>query len=122
QKLLESSVTVELLRSLYGSLLKEIQILQLRDKITREAQAKIGKTQREYLLREQLKAIQQELGEDEGEGSEETELKKKVQEADLPDPVRQEVEREIKKLTKVPPSSPDHQVLRTYLDLVLELP
>ena len=122
QKLLESSVTVELLRSLYGSLLKEIQILQLRDKITSEAQAKIGKTQREYLLREQLKAIQQELGEDEGEGSEATELKKKVQEADLPDPVRKEVEREIAKLAKVPPSSPDHQVLRTYLDLVLELP
>lgn len=122
QKLLESSVTVELLRSLYGSLLKEIQILQLRDKITSEAQAKIGKSQREYLLREQLKAIQQELGEDEGEGSEATELKKKVQEADLPDSVRKEVEREIKKLAKVPPSSPDHQVLRTYLDLVLELP
>ena len=122
QKLLESSVTVELLRSLYGSLLKEIQILQLRDKITSEAQAKIGKSQREYLLREQLKAIQQELGEDEGEGSEATELKKKVQEADLPDPVRKEVEREIAKLAKVPPSSPDHQVLRTYLDLVLELP
>ncbi|MDN5942424.1 MAG: endopeptidase La [Nitrospira sp.] len=122
QKLLESSVTVELLRSLYGSLLKEIQILQLRDKITSEAQAKIGKSQREYLLREQLKAIQQELGEDEGEGSEATELKKKVQETDLPDPVRKEVEREIAKLAKVPPSSPDHQVLRTYLDLVLELP
>ena len=58
QKLLESSSTIELLRSLYGSLLKEIQILQLRDKITSEAQAKIGKTQREYILREQLKAIQ----------------------------------------------------------------
>ena len=58
QKLLESSSTIELLRSLYGSLSKEIQILQLRDKITSEAQAKIGKTQREYVLREQLKAIQ----------------------------------------------------------------
>ena len=124
QKLLESSNTIELLRSLYASLSKEIQILQLRDKITSEAQAKIGKIQREYILREQLKAIQQELGEGEGEGeqNETTDLKKKVQEADLPDPVRKEVEREIAKLAKVPPSSPDHQVLRTYLDLVLELP
>jgi ATP-dependent Lon protease len=122
QKLLESSSTIELLRSLYGSLSKEIQILQLRDKITSEAQANIGKTQREYVLREQLKAIQEELGEGEGEESEITELKKKIQDADLPDHVRKEVEREIARLAKVPPSSPDHQVLRTYLELVLELP
>ncbi|HSF65850.1 MAG TPA: endopeptidase La [Nitrospiraceae bacterium] len=122
QKLLEISSTVELLRSLYGSLLKEIQILQLRDKITSEAQAKIGKTQREYILREQLKAIQEELGEGEGEESGVSELKKQIQEADLPDHVRKEVEREIARLAKVPPSSPDHQVLRAYLELVLELP
>jgi len=122
QKLLESSSTIELLRSLYASLSKEIQILQLRDKITSEAQAKIGKTQREYILREQLKAIQQELGEGEGEENEITELKKKIQEADLPNHVRKEVEREIAKLAKMPPSSPEHQVLRTYLELVLELP
>ena len=122
QKLLESSSTIELLRSLYGALSKEIQILQLRDKITSETQEKIGKTQREYILREQLKAIQQELGEGEGQESEITELKKQIQEADLPDHVRKEVEREIARLAKVPPSSPDHQVLRTYLELVLELP
>ncbi|THJ21553.1 MAG: endopeptidase La [Nitrospira sp. CG24E] len=122
QKLLESSSTIELLRSLYGALSKEIQILQLRDKIASDAQTKIGKTQREYILREQLKAIQQELGEGEEEGNEITELKKKIQEADLPDHVRKDVEREIARLAKVPPSSPDHQVLRAYLDLVLELP
>ncbi len=122
QKLLESSSTIELLRSLYGALSKEIQILQLRDKIASDTQAKIGKTQREYVLREQLKAIQQELGEGEGEEEEITELKKKIQEADLPDHVRKEVDREVTRLAKVPPSSPDHQVLRTYLELVLELP
>jgi len=122
QKLLESSSTIELLRSLYGSLSKEIQILQLRDKIANDAQVKIGKSQREYILREQLKAIQQELGEGEEEGNDITEFKKKVEAADLPDHVRKEVEREIARLAKVPPSSPDHQVLRTYLELVLELP
>ncbi len=122
QKLLESSSTIELLRSLYGSLSKEIQILQLRDKIASEAQAKIGKTQREYILREQLKAIQQELGEGEGEEGEPSELNKQIQEADLPEHVRKEVAREIARLAKVPPSSPDHQVLRAYLELVLELP
>ena len=122
QTLLESSSTIELLRSLYAFLSKEIQILQLRDKITSDAQAKIGKNQREYILREQLKAIQQELGEGDGDESEVAHLKKQIQEADLPDHVRKEVEREITRLAKVPPSSPDHQVLRTYLELVLELP
>ena len=63
QTLLESSSTIELLRSLYAFLSKEIQILQLREKINSDTQAKIGKNQREYVLREQLKAIQQELGE-----------------------------------------------------------
>jgi ATP-dependent Lon protease len=122
QTLLESSSTIELLRSLYAFLSKEIQILQLREKINSDTQAKIGKNQREYVLREQLKAIQQELGEGDSEESEVAHLKKRIQEADLPEHVRKEVEREIARLSKVPPSSPDHQVLRTYLELVLELP
>ena len=122
QTLLESSSTIELLRALYAALSKEMQILQLRDKIASDAQAKIGKNQREYILREQLKAIQQELGEGDGEESETAHLKKQIQEANLPEHVRKEVEREITRLAKVPPSSPDHQVLRTYLELVLELP
>ncbi|MGC4096965.1 MAG: endopeptidase La [Nitrospira sp.] len=122
QRLLESSSTLDLLRSLYAALSKEIQILQLREKITKEAQTKIGKNQREYILREQLKAIQQELGEGEGEENEIAQLKKQIEEADLPDHIRKEVEREAARLGKVPPTSPDHQVLRTYLELVLELP
>ncbi len=122
QTLLESSSTIELLRSLYAFLSKEIQILKLRDKINSDTQAKIGKNQREYILREQLKAIQQELGEGDSEEGDVAHLKKRIQEADLPEHVRKEVEREIGRLSKVPPSSPDHQVLRTYLELVLELP
>ncbi len=122
QKLLESASTIDLLRGLYAALSKEIQVLQLRDKIATDAQKKITKSQREYILREQLKAIQQELGEGEGEESDIAHLKKQVAEADLPEHVRKEVEREVTRLAKVPPSSPDHQVLRTYLELVLELP
>ena len=122
QRLLESSSTLDLLRSLYTALSKEIQILQLREKIAQDAQTKIGKSQREYILREQLKAIQQELGEDENEEHEVARLKKQIAEADLPEHVRKEVEREATRLGKVPPTSPDHQVLRTYLELVLELP
>jgi ATP-dependent Lon protease len=122
QKLLESASTVDLLQALYAALSKEIQILQLRDKIASDAQAKIGKNQREYILREQLKAIQQELGEGDGEENEIAHLKKQIEEAGLPEHIRKEVSRELTRLGKVPPSSPDHQVLRTYLELVLELP
>lgn len=122
QKLLESASTLDLLRGLYAALSKEIQVLQLRDKIATDAQKKISKSQREYILREQLKAIQQELGEGDGEDDEIARLKKHVAEADLPDHIRREVDREVARLAKVPPSSPDHQVLRTYLELVLELP
>lgn len=122
QKLLETSSAADLLRRLYAALSKEIQILQLRDKITSDAKEKISKNQREYILREQLKAIQQELGEGEGDESDIDRLKKHIQEANLPDHVRKEVEREVARLAKVPSSSPDHQVLRTYLELVLELP
>ena len=122
QRLLETSSATDLLRGLYAALSKEIQILQLRDKITSDAKEKISKSQREYILREQLKAIQQELGEGEGDESDIDRLKKHIQEANLPDHVRKEVEREVARLAKVPSSSPDHQVLRTYLELVLELP
>ncbi|OYT19773.1 MAG: endopeptidase La [Nitrospira sp. UW-LDO-01] len=122
QRLLESASTLDLLRTLYAALSKEIQILQLREKITRDAQTKIGKTQREYVLREQLKAIQEELGEGESDENEVARLKRQIAEADLPDHIRKEVEREVTRLGKVPPTSPDHQVLRTYLELVLELP
>jgi ATP-dependent Lon protease len=69
QKLLEASSSADLLRGLYAALSKEIQILQLRDKIASDAKEKISKSQREYILREQLKAIQQELGEGDGEES-----------------------------------------------------
>ncbi|GIW55977.1 MAG: Lon protease [Nitrospiraceae bacterium] len=122
QQLLEAQTRSDLLRGLYAALSREIQIFQLREKIASEAQAKIGKTQREYILREQLKAIQQELGESDSEESEVAHLKKQIQEADLPDHVRKEAEREVARLAKIPPASPDHQVIRSYLELVLELP
>ena len=122
QQLLETSTRADLLRGLYAALSREVQILQLRDKITSEAREKLGKTQREYLLREQLKTIQQELGETNGEEDEVAALRKKVQEADLPEPVRKETDRELTRLAKTPSASPEHQVIRSYLELVLELP
>ena len=122
QQLLAASTRADLLRGLYAALSREVQILQLRDKIASEAREKLGKTQREYLLREQLKTIQQELGEEAGEEDEVGALRTKIQEADLPDHVRKETDRELARLAKTPSASPEHQVIRTYLELVLELP
>ena len=122
QDLLETQTRTDLLRSLYTSLSREVQIIQLRNKIAGEVEAKLSKTQREYVLREQLKAIQQELGEADGEESDVAQLKKRIEEADLPDEVRKEAEREVRRLAKLPPASGDHQVIRSYLELVLELP
>jgi ATP-dependent Lon protease len=121
QALLEAPTRAELLRKVYTGLSHEVQVLQIRNKIASEAQAEIGKTQREYVLRQQLSAIQKELGE-EDEGGEIAELKKKVQEADLPEEVRKEADREVARLAKIPPASPEHQVIRTYLELLIELP
>lgn len=124
QALLEQSDSVEILRQVYAALSHELQILKLRHDIASQAQAEIGKSQREYFLRQQLKEIQQELGELETapEDSEVGELKKRIEEANLPEAVKSEATRELKKLAKLPPAAPDHQVLRSYLELVLELP
>lgn len=122
QELLEAQTRVDLLQRLFAALSREVQILQLRNKITGDVQAKLSKTQREYVLREQLKAIQEELGEADGDASEVAQLKKQIEEAGLPDYVRKEADRELKRLAKMPPASGDYQVIRSYLELVLELP
>ncbi len=84
QKLLEAQTCADLLRGLYAALSHEVQILQLRDKIAGEVQAKLSKSQREYILREQLKTIQQELGEGEGDDNELSHLKTQIEEYNLP--------------------------------------
>ena len=122
QALLEAATVGDLLRETYAALSRELQVLRLRDKITNDAQAEIGKSQRDYILRQQLKAIQQELGENEGQDDETAELQKRVQEADLPETVKKEADRELARLRKIQSASPEHQVIRTYLELLLELP
>jgi ATP-dependent Lon protease len=120
--LLEVATQDDLLRRLYAVLTHEVQVLQLRNKIANDAQAEIGKSQREYVLRQQLKAIQQELGEGDSDSSELTHLKEQIDQADLPEAVRKEANRELARLGKTPAASPEHQVIRNYLELVLELP
>src|SRR2546426_2011920 len=123
QKMLEANTADDLLRLAHGYLARELEIIQLRSKIATEAQSEMDKSQRDYILRQQMKAIQKELGEDEsGERAEAEMLRERLAKADLPDEVRTEAERELKRLEKLPAAAPDYHVIRTYLDYILELP
>ena len=123
QLMLEADTTDELLRLAHGRLAREIEILQLRSKIATEAQGEMDKAQRDYILRQQLKAIQRELGDDEGGERAEAEMvRERLNEADLPEEVRKEAERELRRMEKLPAAAPDFHVIRTYLEYVLELP
>ena len=123
QKMLEADTADELLRLAHTYLARELEIIQLRSKIATEAQSEMDKSQRDYILRQQMKAIQKELGEDEGgERAEAEMLRERLAAADLPDEVRTEAERELKRLEKLPAAAPDYHVIRTYLEYVLELP
>ncbi len=122
QALLEAATRLDALRMMHTYLSYEVQVLELRNKIATEARTEINKEQREYLLRQQLRAIQAELGDKGGDAGEIEALKEALGKADLPDDVRKEAERELKRLEKLPTASPDYHVIRTYLDFVLELP
>ena len=123
QKMLEADTADELLRLANANLARELEILQLRSKIASEAQSEMDKAQRDYVLRQQMRAIQKELGEDEGGEAAEAELlRERLEQADLPDEVKTEAERELKRLQRLPAAAPDYHVIRTYLEYVLELP
>src|SRR5258708_33930492 len=121
QSLLEADSRVEALRRLHTYLTHEVQVLELRNKIASEARNEMTKEQRDYLLRQQMRGIQQELGE-KGEQAEAQQLREQLEKADLPEEVRKEAERELSKLEKLPAQAPDYHVIRTYLEYVLELP
>jgi ATP-dependent Lon protease len=123
QKMLEANTADELLRIAHTNLARELEIMQLRTKIASEAQVEMDKAQRDYVLRQQMRAIQKELGDDEtGEMAEAQLLRERLEKADLPDEVRTEADRELKRLERLPPAAPDYHVIRTYLDFILELP
>lgn len=122
QALLEAQDCTDALRLLHTYLSHELQVLELRTKIADEARSEMSKEQREYLLRQQLRAIQQELGEKNPEQAEIDMLHERLDETDLPDEIRKEAERELRRLERLPSQAPDHHVLRTYLEFVLELP
>ena len=122
QTLLEAHTALETLEVLYSLMSHELEVLELRQKITSTARTEMDRQQREYLLRQQLRAIQDELGETNPEKSEADELRRKLNEGDLPVDIRREAEKELVRLERLPLAAPDYQVVRTYLDLILDLP
>src|SRR5256712_2633458 len=123
QQMLEANTVDELMHLAHEFLGREVEIIRLRSKIATEAQTEMDKAQREYVLRQQMKAIQKELGEGEGgEAAEAEQLRERLAKADLPDEVRKEAERELGRMEKLPAMAPDYHVIRTYLDFILELP
>src|SRR5258706_1484375 len=122
QALLEAPTRLEALRMLHGWLAHELDVIELRNKITEEARGEMSREQREYILRQQKRAIEAELGEKNPEQAEVDSLREKLTKADLPEDVRKEAERELGRLEKIPPASPEHTVIRTWLEYVIELP
>jgi ATP-dependent Lon protease len=122
QKMLEANTVDDLIHLAHDFLVREVEIIRLRSKIASEAQTEMDKAQRDYVLRQQMKAIQKELGEADGEAAEAEQLRERLEKADLPDEVRKEAARELSRMEKLPAMAPDYHVIRTYLDFILELP
>ena len=108
--------------SLNRLLIKELEVLELGSKIQSQVQSEVGKNQREYFLREQMKAIQKELGEGDEQAKEIEELRAKIEGVGMPEPVKKEALRELDRLSKMPVAAAEYTVSRTYLDWVVALP
>ncbi len=122
QKLLELDSVRAKLENLSSFLAHELEIFELGKKIQTSAQEEMGKVQREYLLREQLKAIQRELGEESEEQATINELRRKIDEAKMSDEAMKEANRELSRLEKMPTASPEYSIIRTYIELLTSLP
>src|SRR5438132_2180627 len=122
QEILEMDSAKAKLERLLGNLSHELEVLELGRKIQSQAEEQMGKAQREYFLREQLKAIQRELGELDSEHGELSELRERIEKAGLPAEARREADRELARLERIPSASPESSVIRTYLELIVSLP
>ena len=122
QEILELDHVTDKLRRLTNLLTRELEVLELGKKIQSEAQSEMEKMQREYFLREQLKAIQRELGEGDEQQLEIEELRTKIAEADMTEEAEKEALRELSRLEKLPPAAAEYGVIRTYLDWLTSLP
>jgi ATP-dependent Lon protease len=122
QDLLTTLDVRQRLEKLLVILTREIELLELGHKIQSQVQSELNKSQREYYLRQQLKAIQKELGEGDGRASEIEELVKKIEAAKLPEEARKAADKELDRLRMIPPESAEHTVVRTYIDWLATLP
>jgi ATP-dependent Lon protease len=105
-----------------GWMSHEVDVAELRAKVTEKAKSEMSREQREYVLRQQKKAIEQELGEGGNDAADAQNLRDRVDKADLPEDIRKEAERELDRLEKINSASPEHNVIRTWLEYVIELP
>ena len=122
QEILEAEKAEDKLSKVLSVLNRELELLELGGKIQSQVQSEMSKTQREYYLREQLKAIQQELGETDERQAEIKEIRTKIEAANLPDYVLKEVNKELNRFERLPPASAEYTVIRTYLDWLIEIP
>jgi ATP-dependent Lon protease len=122
QFILERTSVRDRLDFLNTELAKELEVLELRSKIQSQVQEEVGKSQREYFLREQLRAIQRELGESDDNQRETDELRKKVEASGMPEEARKEADRELGRLGRMSPAAAEYTVSRTYLDWLVTLP
>jgi ATP-dependent Lon protease len=122
QALLEQRDVAGRLRDVLRILGRELEVVELGTKIQTQVQSELEKGQREFFLREQLKAIQQELGEGDEQQAEINELRQQIAEKNLPEEIRKAVDREVARLEKLPPAAAEYGVIRTYVDWILSLP
>ena len=122
QEILEIDSVYEKLKKLIGLLVREAEVLQIGQKIQNEARGEIEKVQREYFLREQMKAIQRELGDKDEQSVETEEFRKKIEEAKMPEEAYKQAKRELERLSRLPTAAAEYGVIRTYLDWLVTLP
>jgi ATP-dependent Lon protease len=122
QELLEEVDVAKRLRHLSQILARELEVVQLGTQIQTQVQSEVDKGQREFFLRQQLKAIQDELGEEDEAAAEVKELQERIEAANLPEEARKAADRELGRLAKLPPAAAEHGVIRTYLEWLTELP
>ncbi|PYO01091.1 MAG: endopeptidase La [Candidatus Rokuibacteriota bacterium] len=122
QELLETDPVTAKLRRLVDLMQRELAVRELGRKITTDTQERLSKSQRDFYLREQLRSIQRELGETEGGDAQVAELRRRIEEAGLSDEARREADRELGRLASIPPASPEHGMIVTYLEWMASLP
>ena len=122
QRVLETLNPLERLKDVYLQLTSEVQKMQVRGEVQSEVARRMGKTQKEYILREQMRQIQEELGDEDPRQSEFNELRRQVEEAGMPDHVLAVAEKELRRLERINPASPEHTVARTYIEYLCSVP